>query len=86
MPDTIITVPVRRHPDCADDDCPTCLEDHEALADYVRAQMGCAGDWLRLYRLWLDAHDIPAEVNGWASRQAFDAGNIKAFLDERKGE
>lgn len=72
-------VPVRRHPDCKDDSCPTCFADHAALAEYIREQSGIR-DGLSQYRKWLDDSGIPAEVNGWASHQAFDPNTVRSFI------
>jgi hypothetical protein len=75
-----LAAPVRRHPDCAEDDCRTYLDDHTALAAYIQERIGGCNDWLMQYRKWLDAEGILAEVNGWASRQAFDEKNVSAFI------
>ena len=79
---TLLTAPVRRHPDCAESVCQTCLDDHQALADFIEAKIGYSRDWLGEYRAYLDAKEIPAEVNGWASRQAFDEKNVSAFIKD----
>ncbi len=81
-PATLLGIPVRRHPDCAKSDCEICLNDHESLAKYFQAKIGGCQDWLGAYRKWLDAETIPAEVNGWASRQAFDEKNVSAFIED----
>ena len=79
---TVLAAPVRRHPDCAESDCQTCLDDHQALADFIESKIGYSLDWLGEYRAYLDAKKIPAEVNGWASRQAFDEKNVSAFIED----
>ena len=78
----VLAAPVRRHPDCAESGCQTCLDDHQALADFIEAKIGYSRDWLGEYRAYLDAKHIPAEVNGWASRQAFDEKNVSAFIED----
>lgn len=78
----VLAAPVRRHHNCAESDCRTCLDDHQALADYLQEKIGGCQDWLGEYRKWLDANGIPAEVNGWASRQAFDEKNVSAFIKD----
>lgn len=77
-----IAIPIRRHIDCVWHECQICMSDHEALANYFEETIGyrTKTDWLGKYRQWLDANNIPAEVNGWASRQAFDPKNVKAFV------
>ena len=39
-------------------------------------------DWLNRYRIWLDKNNIPAETNGWASKEAFNSKNIFNFINE----
>ena len=80
------SIPKRRHPDCKNDDCKVCLEDHRALELYFLSQLWRGPDWLGEYRTWLDKHKIPAEANGWGSREAFDPTNINAFVAERTAE
>lgn len=56
------------------------------LADFLyevggipRSIVDALGD----YRRWLDRHKIYAEgADGWGTRNAFDAENIKAYLRE----
>ena len=81
-PAPLLAAPVRRHPDCAESDCQTCLDDHQALADFIESKIGYSRDWLGEYRAYLDAKKITAEVNGWASRQAFDGKNVSAFIED----
>ena len=81
-PAGLLAAPVRRHPDCAESGCQTCLDDHQALADFIESKIGYSRDWLGEYRAYLDAKHIPAEVNGWASRQAFDEKNVSAFIED----
>lgn len=78
---SVLAAPVRRHPDCAESDCDVCLHDHNHLGLYIGLKCGGSllTDWLGEYRKWLDKQGIPAEVNGWASRQAFDGKNVSAF-------
>ena len=81
---TVLAAPVRRHPDCAESDCQICMTDHHYLGLYIGLKSGGSmlTDWLGKYRTWLDKKGIPAEVNGWASRQAFDEKNVSAFIED----
>ena len=83
-PASVLAAPVRRHPDCAESDCQICLDDHHYLGLYIGLNIGGSmlTDWLGKYRAWLDKKGIPAEVNGWASRQAFDKENVSAFIKD----
>ena len=81
-------VPVRRHPDCDLAYCETCLADHTALARYLRRAVGFGPsvDALESYRSWLDRNGIPAETNGWASREAFSPKTVERFVEEMRSE
>jgi hypothetical protein len=75
------TFPVRRHPVCRRVACDECFEDHMLLQKYFEERLGRDKDWLGRYRRYLEDNDIPAEVEGWMSPQAFDRLNADAFVD-----
>jgi hypothetical protein len=55
------------------------------LAKYFERNLGKNWDWLCEYRKWLDTKGIPAEVNGWASAEAFNISNALTFINEKLG-
>lgn len=76
------SIPKRQHENCDNYECKVCLADHSALAEYFQYRLKNAKeDWLMQYRRWLDANEIPAETNGWASKEAFAKENVDAFID-----
>jgi hypothetical protein len=77
--------PIRRHRNCQDSRCLTCLADHERLAAYIARETGglTRGRELECYRLWLDLCGIPAESHGWASDEAFSEATVKLFVNDR---
>lgn len=80
-------IPTRRHPNCKDSNCSVCLDDHDKLLKYFQQRLGQPHqDFLRLYRKWLDDNEIPAEVNGWGSKEAFDPKNIELFVKSNLDE
>ena len=86
MSEQEIVFPRRRHPDCARDECRTCLQDHDLLDAYLDAKTrdNHKHDLLGKYRSWLDRNKIHADTNGWASRQAWGQENVDAFIEEWK--
>lgn len=73
-----------RHPNCQNNNCWICLQDHERLGQYLaEAANNDTVDHLGKYHSWLSTHDIDPETEwGWATPEAFDPSNISAYVKE----
>ncbi len=77
---------LQRHPNCKQDNCEVCLEDHEALEERLRKEMGGnLIDHLCQYRKFMDKRlGRSSETDwGWACPEVFEEENIKAYLREK---
>ena len=74
---------LQRHPNCKEDECRICLEDHEALEDRLGKETGVMlCDHLCQYRRFIDKRlGRSSETEwGWGCPEIFEEGNIKAYL------
>ena len=77
--------PRMRHPECTDQTCGVCMDDHIALKTYLDDSLGGNEDWLSKYHTWCTENGIRAETeHGWASPEAFREENVETFILEWK--
>ena len=83
-------LPKMRHGACQKDRCSVCLEDCQALTDYLLERTGLQRqfhDMLREYRTWLERNGIPAESKyGWPLPAVYASANVEAFIRHAIGE
>jgi len=73
-----------RHPNCKEQDCSVCMEDHMLLETELRSR--CGGrklDWLSKYHSFISKRLGRAETEwGWATPECFEEVNINAFVED----
>jgi hypothetical protein len=74
------------HINCEDADCKVCLADAFRLEKYLFEKTRTDRkyhDLLSEYRVWVDAHNIPAETEfGWPTVETYEHENIEAFIND----
>lgn len=78
---------ILHHPNCRNDDCEICLNDHYSLGELLdeKCETGNRIDHLGKMHLWMTRSGLQAETEwGWATPQTFKKSNIDAYVQAYK--